>query len=86
MADDLGYGGIGCYGNTEIKTPHLHQLAEEGIRFTDFHSNGSVCTPTRAALLTGRYQQRVSWKGSTFRITIHLKELIFQRLYLMEPP
>lgn len=63
MADDLGYGDIGCYGNTEIKTPNLDMLASDGIRFTDFHSNGPVCTPTRAALLTGRYQQRSGLEG-----------------------
>jgi len=58
LADDLGYGDLGCYGATRLKTPHLDRLAREGLRFTDFHSNGSVCSPTRAALLTGRYQQR----------------------------
>ena len=58
MADDLGYGDISCYGNTYIKTPNIDRLAMEGIRFTDFHSNGAVCSPTRAALLTGKYQQR----------------------------
>jgi arylsulfatase A-like enzyme len=63
MADDLGYGGIGCYGNTEFNTPNLDKLAEEGLRFTDFHSNGAVCSPTRAALLTGRYQQRSGMEG-----------------------
>lgn len=63
MADDLGYAGIGCFGNDSIQTPHLDALAKEGLRFTDFHSNGSVCTPTRAALLTGKYQQRVGLEG-----------------------
>ena len=58
LADDLGYGDLGCYGATRLKTPHVDRLAREGLRFTDFHSNGSVCSPTRAALLTGRYQQR----------------------------
>jgi arylsulfatase A-like enzyme len=58
MADDLGYGDIGCYGNPEIKTPHIDRLAAEGLRFTDFHSSGAVCSPTRAGLMTGRYQQR----------------------------
>ncbi|MCL4164382.1 UNVERIFIED_CONTAM: hypothetical protein GTU68_008897, partial [Idotea baltica] len=51
MADDLGYRDISCYGNTSIKTPNIDKLASEGIRFTDFHSNGTVCSPTRAALM-----------------------------------
>ncbi|MDO6518091.1 sulfatase-like hydrolase/transferase [Zobellia uliginosa] len=63
MADDLGYGEIGCYGNMEINTPNLDYLANNGVKFTDFHSNGSVCTPTRAALLTGNYQQRSGMEG-----------------------
>jgi arylsulfatase A-like enzyme len=58
MADDLGYGSLGCYGNKQVKTPNIDRLAANGIRLTDYHSNGSLCTPTRAALLTGRYQQR----------------------------
>ena len=58
VADDLGYGDLGCYGN-DIQTPNLDKLAAEGVRFTQFYSNGPECTPTRAALLTGRYQQRV---------------------------
>jgi len=63
MADDLGYGGISCYGNTIINTPNLDQMAAEGIKFTDFHSNGPVCSPTRAALMTGKYQQRTGVGG-----------------------
>lgn len=58
LADDLGYGDLGCYGNTENKTPHIDRLAAGGVRFTDFHSNGPMCSPTRAALLTGLYQSR----------------------------
>ena len=63
LADDLGYGDIGCFGNKKIKTPNLDNLAREGMKFTDFHSNGAVCSPTRAALLTGRYQQRCGIEG-----------------------
>ena len=63
MADDLGYGDIGCFGNQDILTPSLDKLAAEGLKFTDFHSNGAVCSPTRAALLTGRYQQRSGLEG-----------------------
>ena len=58
MADDMGFADLSCYGNDRYTTPHLDALAREGLRFTDFHSNGAVCSPTRAALLTGRYQQR----------------------------
>ena len=63
MADDLGYGDLSCYGSRAIATPNLDALARGGVRFTDFHSNGAVCTPTRAALLTGRYQQRCGLEG-----------------------
>lgn len=58
MADDLGYGDLGVYGGTRFATPHLDALAASGLRFTDFHANGPVCSPTRAALVTGRYPQR----------------------------
>ncbi len=58
LADDLGYGDIGCYGSRVNRTPHLDRLAAGGMRFTDFHSNGPMCSPTRAAFLTGRYQSR----------------------------
>lgn len=63
MADDLGYGDIGCYGSERNPTPHLDALAAQGMRFTDFHSNGAVCSPSRAALMTGRYQQRAGIGG-----------------------
>lgn len=62
LIDDLGYGDLGCYGNSMVSTPHIDRLADEGIRFTDFHSNGPMCTPTRAALLTGLYQNRFGEK------------------------
>ena len=63
MADDMGYGDAGCYGQTRYATPAVDRLAAEGLRFTDFHSSGSVCSPTRAGLLTGRYQQRAGIPG-----------------------
>lgn len=63
MADDLGYGDLGCYGSVAHETPHLDALAESGLRFTDYHSNGTVCSPTRASLMTGRYPQRTGVEG-----------------------
>ena len=58
MADDLGYGDTSVYDGW-VKTPQLERMAAGGLTFSDFHSNSSVCSPTRAAFLTGRYQQRV---------------------------
>ena len=63
MADDLGYGDVGCYGSEKIKTPNIDALAKSGKKFTDYHSNCPVCSPTRAALLTGCYQQRCGIEG-----------------------
>ncbi|MCG2590939.1 sulfatase [Rhodohalobacter sulfatireducens] len=62
-ADDLGYGGVSSFGNPGYETPNIDQLAEEGLKFTSFYANSAVCTPTRAALLTGRYQQRSGLEG-----------------------
>lgn len=58
LADDLGYGDLSCYGATQVETPNLDRLCQQGTRFTDAHSPHSVCTPTRYALLTGRYAWR----------------------------
>lgn len=58
LADDLGYGDLGCMGCPDIKTPNIDRLAAEGVKFTDFYANAPVCTPTRTGFLTGRWQQR----------------------------
>jgi arylsulfatase A-like enzyme len=56
--DDLGYGELGCQGQPEIPTPHIDSIARNGIRFTSGYVSGPVCSPSRAGLMTGRYQQR----------------------------
>jgi arylsulfatase A-like enzyme len=67
-ADDLGWGDLGCYGNPVIRTPNLDRMAAEGMRFTDFYSAAEVCTPSRAALLTGRYPVRSGMCHDQFRV------------------
>lgn len=57
-ADDLGYGDLGCYGSTAIKTPHIDRLAAAGLRFTDAYATSATCTPSRYGLLTGEYPWR----------------------------
>ena len=62
-ADDLGYGDVGCYGATRVRTPNIDRLAREGLRFTDAHAPSSTCTPSRYALLTGEYAWRRKGTG-----------------------
>ena len=62
LADDFGWGSLGCYGGTGLKTPNLDRLAREGRRFTQAYAPGSVCSPTRYGLMTGRYYWRTSVK------------------------
>jgi arylsulfatase A-like enzyme len=64
LADDLGYGDLGCYGQTRIKTPNLDKLAAEGIRFTDFYAGSTVCAPSRCTLMTGRHTGHATVRGN----------------------
>lgn len=63
LADDLGYGDIGCYGATVLKTPNIDRLAKQGVRFTDAHATSATCTPSRYSLLTGEYAWRQKGTG-----------------------
>lgn len=79
FTDDQGYNDLGCFGSKTIKTPHLDQLAKEGRKFTSFYVASSVCSPSRAALLTGSYPKRVGMaKGVIFpsaNYGLHTKEV-----------
>ena len=68
LADDLGWGDLGCYGHPSIRTPNLDRMAAEGMRFTDFYAAAEVCTPSRAALLTGRYPIRSGMCHDQYRV------------------
>jgi len=69
LADDMGYGDLTSYGAPDIRTPHIDSLGRSGVRFTQFYDNGPECSPTRSALMTGRYQQRIG--GMECAIGLH---------------
>lgn len=64
MADDLGYGDLSCYGQKKFQTPHLDRMAQEGIRYTDYHSGSTVCAPSRCALMTGKHMGHAYIRGN----------------------
>lgn len=83
LADDLGYGDLGCFGNAKIRTPNLDRMAAEGTRFTSFYVAQAVCSASRAALLTGCYANRVSLQGALNHqstVGIHDDELLLSEI------
>lgn len=77
LADDLGYADLSCYGSKEVQTPVLDQLATQGMRFTDFYAASAVCSPSRAALMTGRFSVRAgvySWIHPSQKMHLHTQE------------
>ncbi|MBN2245852.1 MAG: sulfatase-like hydrolase/transferase, partial [Candidatus Aminicenantes bacterium] len=64
LADDLGYGDLGCYGQTKIKTPHLDRMAAEGMKFTQFYAGSPVCAPSRCSLMTGLHTGHCEIRGN----------------------
>jgi arylsulfatase A-like enzyme len=64
LADDLGYGDLGCYGQKQIRTPHLDRMAGEGIRFTQFYAGSTVCAPSRCVLMTGQHTGHCTVRGN----------------------
>lgn len=67
MADDLGYGELGCYGQKVITTPHLDRMAREGLRFTHFYAGATVCAPSRSVLMTGQHHGHTRVRGNSGR-------------------
>lgn len=83
VVDDLGYGDLGCYGSELHDTPNIDALAKGGMRFTDFHTNGPVCSPTRAAIMTGQYQQRSGIESAIGFVTdegVSLEKVMFSEM------
>lgn len=83
LADDLGYGDLGCYGAKRIRTPNLDRMAKEGMRFTSFYVSQAVCSASRASLLTGAYCNRLGLHGAlnpTSTIGIHEDEVLLSEL------
>ncbi|MEO0453119.1 MAG: arylsulfatase [Verrucomicrobiota bacterium] len=64
LADDLGYGDLSCYGQQKLKTPHIDRIAQEGIQFSDHYSGNTVCSPSRAVLMTGQHPGHVHCRGN----------------------
>jgi arylsulfatase A len=69
LADDLGYGDLGCYGQQQIRTPRIDQMAKEGVRFTDCYAGAPVCAPSRCTLMTGQHTGHCWVRGNTSRAT-----------------
>src|SRR5580700_6591525 len=64
LADDLGYGDVGCYGQKQIQTPNIDQLASQGVRFTQVYAGSTVCAPSRCALMTGLHTGHCHIRGN----------------------
>src|SRR5918995_883503 len=83
VADDLGYGDVGCYGAKDIRTPNIDRLAKEGTRFTSFCVAQGVCTASRAAIMSGCYPNRIGLAGAlnhTSTVGIHPDEMLLPEL------
>src|SRR5262245_28127293 len=78
LADDLGYGELGCYGQTRIKTPNLDQLAARGLRFTQFYAGSTVCAPSRCVLMTAKHTGHATIRGNAL-VPLQANELTVAR-------
>src|SRR2546428_6297675 len=80
LADDLGYGDLGCYGQSRIKTPNIDMLAVEGIRFTNCYAGSTVCAPSRATLMTGLHSGHNTIRGNTHNLALGPNDLTVAEL------
>jgi arylsulfatase A-like enzyme len=80
MADDLGYGDLGCYGQKVIQTPNIDRLASQGMRFTDFYAGSTVCAPTRCVLMTGKHTGHAHVRGNK-RIPLRPEDVTVAELF-----
>ncbi|NQZ58856.1 MAG: arylsulfatase, partial [Lentisphaeraceae bacterium] len=76
LADDLGYGELGCYGQTKIKTPRIDKMASEGMKFTQFYSGQTVCGPSRCSLLTGMHQGHAQVRENSPHLMTQIKAMV----------
>ncbi len=75
MADDLGYGELGCYGQQKIATPNIDRLCAEGMKFTDYYAGSTVCAPSRSVLMTGRHMGHTHVRGNAGKGNMHIQSL-----------
>src|SRR6478736_5514346 len=80
QADDLGYGDLGCYGQTRIQTPNLDKLAAEGIRFRNCYAGSAVCSPARAALMLGQHTGHLNIRGNAKDTTLQSDEVTVAKM------
>ncbi|HOQ88451.1 MAG TPA: arylsulfatase, partial [Phycisphaerae bacterium] len=80
LADDLGYGSLGCYGQKKVATPNLDRLAAEGLRFTDFYAGSTVCAPSRCSLMTGKHTGHC-WVRGNERIPLRPQDVTVAEIF-----
>jgi arylsulfatase A-like enzyme len=80
VADDLGYGDLGCYGQKQIKTPNLDQLAAKGLRFTSFYAGSTICAPSRCSLMTGMNTGHATIRGNTAGAALAAEDITLAQL------
>lgn len=76
LSDDLGYGELGCYGQTKMKTPRIDKMASEGVKFTQFYSGQTVYAPSRCSLFTGKHQGHAQIRENSRHLRKHINAMV----------